>query len=242
MRLFLLSLTLVFVVLIACSEDTSHSEMITDSTDNSTMNTVNEMTSNGEEAADMLMSSTPDMMLGTDGYQLTLHTVFTPDENDELKFNTASASVIAVPADFYRGKPWVGMLFALGAEPGVDEPIHSEWGVVPDNLDFDYTPNILLPPNGYDMVMIIYAGTDLDDDIREQDILDLPFPTNQDVTSFTIDRSMIREGDPDFAPGMIRAYIDDQNVEVELANKWSTEEHSVEERTESFTNTYLLVP
>lgn len=192
----------------------------------------------GGEVLDGGMASPP---IETQTYRLTMKTKFVP-EGDAIRFMTASASVITVESDFYRGKPWVGLLFEAGAEPGVDEPIHHEWGTVPDSLEFEYAPDLELEPGAYEFVSIVYAGTPMTSEIMDGSPLDFPFPSNKDVTTFTLDQSVVREGDPDFAPGMIRVNLDDKDTSVDCQNRWSTEEDTMDVRTQSFRNTYLILP
>jgi|GEM_PF-3332352 len=183
----------------------------------------------------------PAVEIETEKFRLSMKTKF-HTEGELVKFMTASASVVTVESEFYRGKPWVAMVFEPGAEPGVDLPLHHEWGVVPDNLEFDYSPDMDFEPGAYDMVAMIYAGTEVTPEMISGSVLDLPFPANKDVTTFTLDQSSIKEKDPDFAPGMIRVNLGTTNTGVVCENRWSTEEHSEEERFASFTNTYLILP
>ena len=192
----------------------------------------------GGEMVDGGMEPAP---IETKGYKLTLKTKFNP-EGEMINFMTASASVITVESEFYRGKPWIGMLFEAGAEPGVDLPIHHAWGTVPDSLEFDYSPDIELEPGAYEMVSIVYAGTQMTPELMHGNPLELPFPSQKDVTTFTLDQSVVLEGDPDFAPGMIRVNLGEEDASVDCQNRWSTEEHDMEYRLQSFTNTYLILP
>ena len=102
----------------------------------------------------------PTVEIETEKFRLSMKTKF-HTEGELVKFMTASASVVTVEADFYRGKPWVAMVFEAGAEPGVDLPLHYEWGTVPDELEFDYTPGMDFEPGAYDMVAMVYAGTEM---------------------------------------------------------------------------------
>ena len=67
-----------------------------------------------------------------------------------VEFLTPGGTVEAFAAADLVGRPWVAGIFAGGAQVAVDEPLHREWGTVPESLEFTYAPPMLLEPGPYD--------------------------------------------------------------------------------------------
>ena len=172
-------------------------------------------------------------------HRLTLRVSMHTD-GEQLPFITASSSVAMSEATYYTAKPWALRVYEAGADPGTDRPIYEKWGVVPDDLALEITPERTFPDGPYDVVFVLFATTKITDAERSgaRRVANL---ASGDVSSFTTDHSEVRSGDPDFlgTNGLIRVNVEGADATLSLENRTSSIDDPPEVRRASFVNTLL---
>ena len=141
-----------------------------------------------------------------------------PGEDGELvPFITPTGDVVEVAREDLIGKPYVVAVFAAGFGSGVDLPLHTEWGFVPDSLEIEYASPARFAVGPYDLSLIVYTLTDITDELREEPFA--PIPMTGELSAFTISQAEVREGDPELTNGVIRMNLDGDDVHVALENR-----------------------
>ena len=177
------------------------------------------------------------------GYRIAMQSVLTPAADGTLPIVTPAASVHRFEADFFIGKPWVGLVYAAGADIGTDAPLHREWGTVPDTLEFDYRPDRRFQPGAYDVLIVILSTGGITAEMKTLDLTELgPQYFEHAIGTFSFDLSAVRDADPEPLPGAIRYTVDDRDLSVVVENRWPTPEDPLEVWQAAFNNTYILLP
>lgn len=171
-----------------------------------------------------------------DDHAITMEVRLNPN-GDQVGFVSPAGSVIETPVADIVGKPYFAAIFEAGFSSGNDLPLYEEWGTMPADLDVD----IAAPPQfedgaAYDMVFVVYVTSDVM--IGDEP----PAAINGDLATFTIDQSVIREGDPQIVPGVVRIVIDGENAIKRVENRLPEDPDDSASFTEAMTDTIMIVP
>jgi hypothetical protein len=158
-----------------------------------------------------------------------------------LTLASPSGTPFSIPADTVRGKPFVISIFHAGFSPGNDDPVDYHWGTVNDDLTYEFRTPAHYNNGAYDAVIIVYVNTPITEDIIKGDPLDAPNPVKGDLCSFTIDDSVVKEGDPMIPNGLVRLNVQDQDAGIVVSN-WPILSNSTEDVVKALTNTVLILP
>src|SRR5690606_1173124 len=101
------------------------------------------------------------------------------------------------------GKPFYAATFEAGFSSGNDLPLYEQWGTVPESLSIDVVnPPLYQDDAAYDVVFVVYVNTEAGPGAEP------PAAIAGDLATFTIDQSVIRDGDPQIVPGVVRVVIE----------------------------------
>ncbi len=172
------------------------------------------------------------------GHRITMRVIMAPDEDNQLPVLTPAASIRTFAEGFLVGKPWVGTVYETGADIGVDRPIHTAWGTIPESLEFEYTPDRLFESGPYDVIVVIFAETLTAEEMQVTDISEMePSRFRDAFSSFTADLSGIIDGHPEPIPGAIRYNVEDEDLTVVIENRVD-----LADAAEAFNDTLILIP
>jgi hypothetical protein len=176
------------------------------------------------------------------GRRLTLNATLAAD-NGKVGFLSPAAAVIQVDVADIVGKPYLFASFPAGFSPGNDPALDSTWGTVPADLKFSYTtPATYLDGHAYDMVMLIYRTSAITDDIKAKPANEAPPAKNGDLSTFTIDMSVVRPGDPAIPAGVLRFNVDGADTVVNAQNHPVTDLSNTDALKAAFDNAIMIVP
>lgn len=181
-------------------------------------------------------SSPDDTDAAEDAHALTLEVRLAP-AGEVLQFISPAGSVIETPVADIVGKPYYSATFEAGFSSGNDLPLHEEWGIVPEDLDVDIVnPAIYEDDAAYDVVFVVYVNTEAGPGAEP------PAAKAGDLATFTIDQSVIREGDPQIVPGVVRVVIEGEDAVKRVENRVPSDLEDSAELTAAMTDTVMIVP
>ena len=172
----------------------------------------------------------------SEGHAITLEVRLSPT-GDQLRFVSPAGSVIETPVADVVGKPYFTATFEAGFSSGNDLPLYEEWGVVPADLNLDLVnPAIFEDGAAYDVVFVVYVNSDVDPNEEP------PAAINGDLATFTIDQDVIREGDPQIVPGVVRVVIEGKDAVKRVENRVPEDLENSDEFRAAMTDTIMIVP
>jgi hypothetical protein len=177
---------------------------------------------------------------GEGHYALTVKGVLM-EKDQQITLLSPAGSAITIPSATVRGKPVLIGIFHAGFSQGNDAPIDYHWTTVSDDLTYSFTTEAHYEDGPYDAVLIVYINTPITQDIINGDPLDAPPPVKGDLSSFTIDSSVVEGDDPGLTNGLVRLNVHGQDVEATVSNK-PLSGTSTEEVMKALTNTVLIIP
>jgi hypothetical protein len=163
------------------------------------------------------------------------------EKDEQITLLSPAGSAITIPSATVRGKPVLIGIFHAGFSQGNDAPIDYHWTTVAEDLTYGFTTAAHYEDGPYDAVLIVYINTPISDDIINGDPLDAPPPVKGDLSSFTIDSSVVEGDDPGLTNGLVRLNVHGQDAEATVSNRPLTGT-STEEVMKALTNTVLIIP
>lgn len=171
-----------------------------------------------------------------EGHAITLEVRLTAVD-DQLRFVSPAGSVIETPVADVVGKPYYSATFEAGFSSGNDLPLYEEWGTVPDSLSVDIVnPGIYADDAAYDVVFVVYVNTEAGPES------DPPAAVAGDLATFTIDQTVIRDGDPNIVPGVVRVVIEGEDAVKRVENRTPDDPGDSMQLTAAMTDTVMIVP
>ena len=162
------------------------------------------------------------------------------DDNGMLPFMTPGATPIRIDTSEVVGKPFYMAIFDAGFVPGVDAPLHYQWGTIDASRTVDWTTPADLPDGPYDVLFVVYRVTEVPADAVGDPMAVAAI--NGDLATFTISEQDIREGDPPLTAGVLRVNIEGEDAVKTTENRWADDLSDIEAGTAAFTDTILFVP
>ena len=162
------------------------------------------------------------------------------DDDGMLSFMTPGATRVQVERSSAVGKPYHIAVFRAGFVPGLDEPLHYQWGTLDESLTVDWTTPADLVDGPYDVVFILYRETEI-----TEEIVDAPIAIaaiDGDLATFTISTDDILDGDPPLTAGVLRININGDHALKVAENRWVDDLSDSTTSTQVFTDTILLIP
>jgi len=175
------------------------------------------------------------------GHSLTLNAKFVVD-GGQVAFMTPSIVVTKVPVDTLVGKHYVIGVYPAGFSPGNDPALDSMWGIVPESLEISYTTPATYKDGPYDIVLVVYRGTEITPDIISKPVQFAPPAQNGDLATFSIEVSVVHMGDPKPPAGVIRVNVAGADASLSVENRWPMDPKDMMQVAQAFTNTVLLLP
>jgi len=163
------------------------------------------------------------------------------EQNAQLTFLSPAGSAITIPSETVRGKPVLIGIFHAGFSQGNDDPIDYHWTTVADDFTYSFTTKAHYKDGPYDAVLIVYVNTPITADIINGDPIDAPAPVKGDLSSFTIDDSVVENDDPGLTNGLVRLNVHGQDTSVTVSNNPLTGTSSTDV-IKALTNTVLIIP
>lgn len=171
-----------------------------------------------------------------EGHALTLEVRLTPT-GDQLRFVSPAGSVIETPIADIVGKPFYAATFEAGFSSGNDLPLFEQWGTVPESLSIDIVnPPVYDDDAAYDVVFVVYVNTEAGPGAEP------PAAIAGDLATFTIDQSVIRDGDPQIVPGVVRVVIEGGDAVKRVENRVPDQLGDSGQLTAAMTDTVMIVP
>jgi hypothetical protein len=174
-----------------------------------------------------------------DLYSLTLD-VSIESEEGAATFLTPTVSPQDVDINTIVGKPWYMAFFDAGAEPGVDVPVHANWGDVGEDLFVSYTTPAQFESGPHDAVFVVYIEAEIEEEDKDDEFA--PLAVGGDLASFTLGEQVVRDGDPNLHLAFLRFNVDDQDTQVGITNKTPMDWDDDEQLLDAFIDTILIVP
>lgn len=175
------------------------------------------------------------------GYPLTLHAKLI-QENGVASFITAGGSVIEVPVSEIVGKPYLVATFPAGFSPGNDPPIDQSWGYFPESLEISSTTPATYKNGAYDVVFVLYVHTPISKEQMSGSAQNAPAAVKGDLASFSIDNSVVHEGDPKVTLGGLRFNVSGAETAVSIENHTPVDPNDQKQIGDSFVNTVMVIP
>ena len=172
-------------------------------------------------------------------YQMSINVSIDAGEK-EVSFMSPMVSGQTIAIDELVGKPIYIAFFKGGANAGVDLPIHEVWMEVPADLNFDYTCPDKVTAGPYDAVVVIYRSTTIGEAERTAEFP--PVPCCGDLAAFTLSELSVRPGEPEVQSGIVRIQVDDADSALPLTNRVPTDFDDMDQLTEAFRDTILVLP
>ena len=170
------------------------------------------------------------------GHAITLEVRLEP-AGDQLQFVSPAGSIIETPVADIVGKPWYCATFEAGFSSGNDLPLYEEWGTVPESLSVDIAnPAMYAGDAAYDVVFVVYVNSEAGPDMEP------PAAVNGDLATFTIDQSVIREGDPQIVPGVVRVVVGEEDAVKRVENRIPEDLENSDDFRAAMTDTVMIVP
>lgn len=163
------------------------------------------------------------------------------EKDEQITLLSPSGSAITIPSATVRGKPVLIGIFHAGFSQGNDAPVDYRWTTVGEDLTYGFTTEAHYEDGPYDAVLIVYINTPITDDMINGDPLDAPPPVKGDLSSFTLDSSVVEGDDPELVNGLVRLNVHGKDTEVSVSNKPLTGT-STEDVLKALTNTFLIMP
>ncbi len=163
------------------------------------------------------------------------------EKGDVITLLSPAGSAITIPSATVRGKPVLIGIFHAGFSQGNDAPIDYHWTTVGEDLTYSFTTEAHYEDGPYDAVLIVYVNTPITPEIMNGDPIDAPAPVKGDLSSFTIDSSVVEGDDPGLTNGLVRLNVHGQDTAVSVSNHPLTGS-STEEVMKALTNTVLIIP
>lgn len=171
-----------------------------------------------------------------EGYAITLEVRLTP-AGDQVRFVSPAGSVIETPVADVVGKPFYSATFEAGFSSGNDLPLHEQWGTVPESLAVDIVnPAMFDDDAAYDVVFVVYVNTDAGPESEP------PAAVAGDLATFTIDQTILREGDPQIVPGVVRVVIEGEDAIKRVENRVPEDPSVSDQLVAAMTDTVMIVP
>ncbi len=156
-------------------------------------------------------------------------------EPGKMNFLTPSAGMLQlVPTDLI-GKPYVISVFEGGFNQGVDYDLQRHWGVIPSDMNVEFTFPEQMKPGPYDVSFIVYTDSVITDADKKMEFP--PVPHAGELSAFTLSQDQVLEGDPSFSNGVIRVNLTGCGSSLSISNKADEDD-----LLNSFNDTILVVP
>ncbi len=163
------------------------------------------------------------------------------NEDGLAHFVTPAGSIVSHAIEDLVGKPYMIATYPAGFSPGNDPAIDEVWGTISEDLEVNFVTDATYEDGPYDIVFVAYIVTEVPTELMTPEGT-APAPVQGDLAVFTIDQSVVRDGDPTIMPGVLRLNVEGADTFIDTENRTPEDPGESNAFRAAFVNTIMIVP